>query len=160
VAFIPIGVGSLGVAAAAHWPAVPPRLLGLEPETAACAFESIRAGEPVTVPGPHESIMAGLNAGTVSKLAWPVLRDRFDAFCSIDDSWAEDGMRRLATLGVQAGEVSGGTVGAAIAVCGDERAREALAINERSSLFLLLTEGLTDPDNWARVVGADPGAED
>jgi diaminopropionate ammonia-lyase len=154
-ALIPIGVGSLAVAAARHWPGEAPRLVGLEPETAACALESIRAGEPVTVPGPHESIMAGLNAGTVSQLAWPVLRDRYDAFCAIDDSWAEDGMRRLAAIGVQAGEVSGGTVGAALAICGDEDARGAVGIDESSSLFLLLTEGLTDPESWERVVGAD-----
>jgi diaminopropionate ammonia-lyase len=152
VALIPIGVGSLGVAAAFHWPGEHPRLVGLEPETAACALESIRAGRPVTVPGPHQSIMAGLNAGTVSQLAWPVLRDRYDAFCSIDDSWAEDGMRRLAGIGVKAGEVSGGTVGAALAVCGDEAAREALAIGTESTLWLLLTEGLTDPQSWSRVV--------
>jgi diaminopropionate ammonia-lyase len=152
VAFIPIGVGSLGVAAANHWPAAPPRLVGLEPEHAACALESIKAGEPVTVPGPHDSIMAGLNAGTVSQLAWPVLRDRFDAFCAIDDAWAEDGMRRLAASAIRAGEVSGGTVGAALAICDDEGARAELAIDETSTLFLLLTEGLTDPDSWRRIV--------
>jgi diaminopropionate ammonia-lyase len=152
VAFIPIGVGSLAVAAARHWPDPPPRLVGLEPGTAACALESIRAGEPVTVPGPHTSIMAGLNAGTVSKLAWPVLRDRYDAFCAIDDRWAEQGMRDLAAIGVRAGEVSGGTVGAATAICGDAHTREALGIDENSTLFLLLTEGLTDPASWTRIV--------
>src|SRR4051795_11421556 len=153
VALIPIGVGSLAAAAAHHWPDQMPRLVGLEPETAACALESIRAGEPVTVPGPHESIMAGLNAGTVSQLAWPVLRDRFDAFCAIDDSWAEEGMRRLAAIDVKAGEVSGGTVGAALAICGDDDARHALGIDEDTSMFLLLTEGVTDPANWQRVGG-------
>jgi diaminopropionate ammonia-lyase len=154
VALIPIGVGSLAVAAAAHWPDAPPRLVGLEPEHAVCALESIKAGEPVTVPGPHDSIMAGLNAGTVSQLAWPVLRDRFDAFCAIDDGWAEEGMRRLAAIGVEAGEVSGGTVGSAMAICGDAEARDALSMDDDSTLFLLLTEGLTDPENWRRVVGA------
>jgi diaminopropionate ammonia-lyase len=153
VALIPIGVGSLGVAAANHWPGSEPKLVGLEPETAACALESIRAGEPVTVPGPHESIMAGLNAGTVSQLAWPVLRDRFDGFCAIDDSWAEEGIRTLDRYEVEAGEVSGGTAGAALAICGDESARADLAIDEDSTLFLLLTEGLTDPVSWARIVG-------
>ena len=54
---------------------------------------------------------------------------------------------------VKAGEVSGGTVGAALAICGDDDARAALGIREDSTLFLLLTEGLTDPDNWKRVVG-------
>ena len=153
VALIPIGVGSLAVAAAAHWPAQRPRLVGLEPTSAACALESIRAGEPVSVPGPHDSIMAGLNAGSVSELAWPVLRERFDAFCTIADGWAEQGMRRLAEIGVNAGEVSGGTVGAALAICADNGARDALGIGERSSLFLLLTEGVTDPANWQRVIG-------
>jgi diaminopropionate ammonia-lyase len=153
VALIPIGVGSLAVAAAAHWPGERPRLIGVEPTSAACALESIRAGEPVTVPGPHESIMAGLNAGSVSQLAWPVLRDRFDAFCTIGDSWAEDGMRRLAAVGIAAGEVSGGTVGAALAICGDDQARAGLAIDGATTMFVLLTEGLTDPDSWNRVVG-------
>jgi diaminopropionate ammonia-lyase len=154
VALIPIGVGSLAVAAAAHWPGESPRLVGVEPTSAACALESIEAGEPVSVPGPHDSIMAGLNAGSVSELAWPVLRDRFDAFCTIDDSWAEEGMRRLAAIGVNAGEVSGGTVGAALAMCADEDARAAAGIGADSTLFLLLTEGVTDPANWERVVGA------
>jgi diaminopropionate ammonia-lyase len=153
IAFIPMGVGSLGVAAAKHWPGERPLLVSLEPTTADCALESIRAGEPVTVPGPHESIMAGLNAGTLSERAWPVLRDRFDAFVSLDDEWAEDGMRALAGVGVRAGEVSGGTVGAAMAVCGDDAAREALRISGQSTLFLLLTEGLTDPQSWERIAG-------
>src|SRR4051794_5935357 len=152
VALVPIGVGSLAVAAAAHWPDEQPRLVGLEPETAACALESIRAGDPVTVPGPHESIMAGLNAGTVSQLAWPVLRDRYDAFCAIDDTWAEQGMRRLASIGVKAGEVSGGTVGAALALCEAGHSRDELGITGESTFFLLLTEGVTDPANWALVV--------
>jgi diaminopropionate ammonia-lyase len=153
VALIPIGVGSLGVAAANHWPGERPLLVGLEPETAACALESIRAGEPVTVPGPHDSIMAGLNAGTVSKLAWPVLRDRFDAFVAIDDSRAEEGMRRLAAIGIEAGDVSGGTVGAALALCADDDSRETLQIEATSTLFLLLTEGVTNPESWAKAVG-------
>src|SRR4051794_11195982 len=113
LALIPIGVGSLAVAAANHWPDQRPLLVGLEPETAACALESIRAGYPVTVPGPHESMMAGLNAGTVSQLAWPVLRDRYDAFVAISDGWAEEGMRRLAAIGVEAGGGSGGGGGGA-----------------------------------------------
>ena len=156
VALIPIGVGSLAVAAATHWPGERPRLVGLEPAAAACAFESIRAGEPVSVPGPHNSIMAGLNAGTVSQLAWPVLRDRFDAFCAIDDSLAEAGTIELQRCGVRAGEVSGGTLGTAMAICGDEEARTALAIDGSSTLFLLLTEGVTDPANWERIVGESP----
>jgi diaminopropionate ammonia-lyase len=154
LALIPIGVGSLAVAAANHWPGPRPRLIGLEPETAACAFESIRAGEPVTVPGPHESIMAGLNAGTLSELAWPVLRDRYYAFCALEDSWAEEGMRRLAAIGIEAGEVSGGTVGAALALCDSDHIRAEAGLTDESVIYLLLTEGVTNPQSWSRLVQA------
>src|SRR5258708_26713545 len=46
-----------------HWPGETPRLVAVEPTNAACALESIRAGEPVVVPGPHDSIMAGHHDG-------------------------------------------------------------------------------------------------
>jgi len=157
VALIPIGVGSLATAAALHWPGDVPKLVGVEPATAACGLESIRAGEPVEVPGPHESIMAGLNAGSLSVNAWPVLRDRFDAFCSIGDGWAEEGMRRLADIAIEAGEVSGGSVGAALALCSDEAARALLGVDESSVLFVLLTEGVTDPATWVRVRHGNSG---
>ncbi|MFL5894068.1 MAG: pyridoxal-phosphate dependent enzyme [Thermoleophilaceae bacterium] len=152
VALIPIGVGSLAAAAAAHWPESPPLLVGVEPSSAACAFASIRAGAPVEVPGPHHSIMAGLNAGSVSLQAWPVLRDRYDAFCTIDDGWAEQGIRRLAAIGVEAGEVSGGVLGAAGALCADAAGRKLLEIGREASVLLLLTEGVTDPVTWQRIV--------
>jgi diaminopropionate ammonia-lyase len=146
-ALIPIGVGSLAVAAANHY-APHTRLIGVEPTDAACALASIRAGEPVEVPGPHRSMMAGLNAGSLSMNAWPVLRDRFSAFCAIDDEWAVTGMRRLAAIGIEAGEVSGGTVGALLATAGSQE----LGLGPDSRILLLLTEGVTDPDNWVRLV--------
>lgn len=151
-ALIPIGVGSLAVAAANRY-APHTTLIGVEPTDAACALASIRAGEPVTVPGPHRSIMAGLNAGSLSMNAWPVLRDTFTAFCAIDDDWAVTGMRRLAALGVEAGEVSGGTLGALLAL--DNKAE--LGLGPDSKVLLVLTEGVTDPENWVRVTDDDPG---
>jgi diaminopropionate ammonia-lyase len=156
-ALVPIGVGSLAVAAAEHYApsGLAPRcmLIGVEPTDAACALESIRAGEPVEVPGPHRSIMAGLNAGRLSINAWPVLRDRFDAFCAIDDEWAVEGMRRLAALGVEAGEVSGGTLGALLALAGTDELR----LGADSTVLLLLTEGVTDPTNRVGLVHDEPG---
>jgi diaminopropionate ammonia-lyase len=160
LAWIPIGVGSLAIAAARHWPGNVPRLVGFEPTGAACAFRSIEAGERTAAPGPHDSIMAGLNCGTLSLQAWPALRSRFDAFCSIGDECAEEGTRVLAEVRVAAGEVSGGAVGCALAVCRNDDARRDLRITSRSSLFLLLTEGVTDPQGWQRIVNsgsATPG---
>ena len=65
VAVVPIGVGALAAAAVRHL-AGRARLAGVEPTGAACVLESARAGELTEVPGPHGSIMAGLNAGLPS----------------------------------------------------------------------------------------------
>jgi diaminopropionate ammonia-lyase len=40
--------------------------VSVEPAGAACLFESVLAGRLVSVPGLHDSIMAGLNCGRPS----------------------------------------------------------------------------------------------
>jgi diaminopropionate ammonia-lyase len=151
VAVIPIGVGALAAAAARHL-AGRARLAGVEPTTAACMLESIRAGRITEVPGPHPSIMAGLNAGLPSLVAWPLVSGAYDLFAAVEDEVAVEGTRRLAELGLEVGEVSGGTAGAAGRLLADRDAREALGANEGSTVLVLLTEGVTDPDAYVRIV--------
>ena len=147
---IPVGVGALAAAAARHFAQTGARLAAVEPTDAACVKQSIEAGEITEVPGPHTSIMAGLNAGLPSLVAWPDVSGGFDVFCAVCDDVAIAGMRDLADLGLEAGEVSGGAVGAA-----------GLLVREGAlptgTVLVVLTEGVTDPAAYADLVGA-PGA--
>ena len=82
---VPVGVGSLAEAVVRHYrrPDVPhPSVLSVEPDSAACLLASLRADEPVTVPT-ASTVMAGLNCGTVSSAAWPVMRAGCDAAVSV-----------------------------------------------------------------------------
>ncbi len=151
VAFVPIGVGALAAAAARHLGGRA-RLAGVEPVAAACMLESVRAGRITEVPGPHGSIMAGLNAGLPSLVAWPLVSAAFDLFCAAEDELAVEGTRRLAALGLEAGECSGGAAGAAAHLLADGAAREALRADSCSTVLVLLTEGVTDPAAYARIV--------
>ena len=151
VAFVPIGVGALAAAAARHLGGRA-RLAGVEPVGAACVLESARAGEITEVPGPHGSIMAGLNAGLPSLVAWPLVSGAFDLFCAAEDEVAVEGTRRLHALGIEAGECSGGAAGAAARLLADERARANLGVGGESVALVLLTEGVTDPREFARIV--------
>jgi diaminopropionate ammonia-lyase len=147
---VPIGVGSLASAAARHFRVGGdgvPLLLGLEPVDAACALESARAGHPVTLPGPMRSTMAGLNCAEPSTGAWPLLAAAYDAFCSIDESFVEWGMRRLAAEGLDRGACSGGVLG------GLRAHRDALDLPDDATALLILTEGVTDPGVFERAVG-------
>src|SRR4029079_9117261 len=99
---VPMGVGALTAAVVAHHSAHAV-VVAVEPLTAACGLASARAGQPAFVPGPHDSIMAGLNCGTVSRIAWPTVQAGVDAFVAVDDAAAEQAMRDLAALGVGPG---------------------------------------------------------
>jgi diaminopropionate ammonia-lyase len=145
---VPIGVGALA-AATTQWYRcrdLPVRLVGVEPESADCMLASVAAGRIVEVPGPHRSIMAGLNCGWPSPIAWPWVSNGFDGFLAIDDGDARAGMRALAAEGIVSGETGASGAGALLA------ARDALDLTPDTTVLLLSTEGATDPEAWEAIV--------
>lgn len=160
VVLVQIGVGTLAAAAVRHFRArdraARPILVGVEPEGAACALQSIEAGRPVMLEvGPEASIMAGLNCGTPSTTAWPLLKGGMDAFVSVDDERAREAMRLLAARGIEAGESGAAGLAGLLELMqpGYERARQALGIGPSSRVLLISTEGVTDPPRWEAIVG-------
>jgi diaminopropionate ammonia-lyase len=157
---IPVGVGALATAAARHYRGAGPRatLVAVEPTAAACMLASVAAGRAVEVPGPHRSAMAGLNCGLASPLALPVVARAFRGFVAIDDGWAEEATRLLAHEGVEVGESAAAALGGLLAL--DPGEAGALGLDRRASVLLVLTEGVTDPENFARILASgEPGRE-
>jgi diaminopropionate ammonia-lyase len=158
---IPVGVGALASAAVRHFKpetgtGPTPVLVGVEPASANCVLESLRAGHLVTVPGPHPSIMVGLNCGTPSEVGWPYVSRGIDGVVAIDDEWARTAVRDLAAAGITAGETGAAALAGLTALCSmtaTQDARTALGVNASSSVLVLATEGATDPESWERIVG-------
>jgi diaminopropionate ammonia-lyase len=101
------------------------------------------AGKPVTVPT-GATIMAGLNCGTLSSAAWPVLRAGCDAAVAVGDADAATAVDDLARLGVSSGPSGAATlagVRAALTGPGAGSRRAALRIDASSVVVLLSTEG-------------------
>jgi len=145
---VPAGVGSLAQAAVTHYRsrrdgAAATALLSVEPVTAACVLASLGHGEPVSVPT-GTTTMAGLNCGTVSSLAWPLLRAGLDAAVAVTDADSASAARDLAAAGVSAGPCGAASLaGARAALTGTGAAgrRRALAVGSDSTVILLSTEG-------------------
>lgn len=161
---VPVGVGALAAATVNHFKAAEPAptIIGVEPLTANCVLESIRAGTMVTVPGPHESIMAGLNCGTPSQVAWPLVSRGLDLVVATDDDWAREAMRTLATSGITAGETGAAALAGLMALLSGENApalRRSLGLDTDVSVLLVCTEGATDPDAYRAIVGAGFAAQ-
>jgi diaminopropionate ammonia-lyase len=130
---VQIGVGSFAAAMVRRF--APARIVGVEPVAAACALASIEAGAPVEVPGPHDSVMAGLNCGRVSPLAWPVISRGIEAFATVSDDRAREAVALLARDGVTAGE-SGAAGLAGLLAFGDE-------LSLAGTVLVVNTEGAT-----------------
>ena len=164
--FLQAGVGSMAGAVAAFLAArygqARPKIIVVEPHSADCVYRTAEAadGKPHPVTGPMETIMAGLACGEVCPLAWKILRDHADAFVTIPDSFAMQGMRMLGNpVGTDPVTVSGESgasgFGLALQLLSDPCLREtkdALGINKNSRILCFSTEGATDRENYDRIM--------
>jgi diaminopropionate ammonia-lyase len=140
---VPVGVGSLAEAVVRHYrqpDARRPRVLAVEPDTAACVLESLEAGRPVTVPT-EATVMAGLNCGTVSQAAWPVLRAGLDAAVAVSDEEALRAVDDLARLGVSSGPCGAAALAGARAALTHRERRAPMRLGPDAVIVLLSTEG-------------------
>jgi diaminopropionate ammonia-lyase len=163
---VPIGVGALAAAVVRHfWSASPPRprLIGVEPSSAACVLESVAAGEIRTLSHPQDSIMAGLNCATPSLIAWPLVSVGLDAYVAVPDDRVAEAMAVLAQDGIVAGETGAGGLVGMMALTDEPTAAAVgreLGIGEDSTVLLLCTEGATDPDGYERLLAQARAAGD
>jgi len=159
VVLVQIGVGAFAAAAAHHFrrSGAPrrPLLVGVEPADADCMRASVAAGKVVSQPGPHRSIMAGLNCGTPSIVAWPVVSAAFDVFFALDDDAARAGMVDLARAGVVSGE-SGAAGAGVLRALAEGPGLQALGVGAGTTALTVSTEGATDPVAYEEIVGAAP----
>nr|MDQ3385943.1 pyridoxal-phosphate dependent enzyme [Actinomycetota bacterium] len=157
VVLVPIGVGAFAAAVVTAFRArsAPdggtPLLVGVEPVDAACVLASALAGELVTLPGEQRSIMAGLNCGTPSPVAWPLVSAGIDWFVAVDDEQARQAMRDLAASGIVSGESGAASLAGATQLRHDTGEG---VLRPGATVLLLSTEGATDPAAYEAIVGS------
>jgi diaminopropionate ammonia-lyase len=142
---VQLGVGALAAATVSNLAADNRVILGVEPADAACVLAALRDGEGATVPGPHRSLMAGLNCGVASPIALPDLRAGLDSVAAIDDSATIAAVRLLFKDGIEAGETGAAGVAGLVAL------HERLGLGDHTAALTICTEGPTDPDSFARI---------
>jgi diaminopropionate ammonia-lyase len=149
---VQIGVGALAAAVVHHYRHTDAsshvKIVGIEPTSAACALASMKAGQIVSLTDPPQSTMVGLNCGTPSLVAWPLISTGIDLFVAIEDEWAKLGMRDLATVGLVAGETGAAGIGglAALLTCpSSQTMSSALGVDTSTRVLVVCTEGATDP---------------
>jgi diaminopropionate ammonia-lyase len=147
------GVGAFA-AAGVRWAAgrgiVP---IAVDPAGAPCVAASLEAGARVTVET-RATAMAGLDAATPSAAAWPTLAGGLAGAIVVDDGEADRAARELAALGVEAGE-SGAAGLAGLRALLEDYACAARRPTRFRQALIVVTEGATDPERYARVLSGD-----
>ncbi len=170
--FVQAGVGALAASVVGYFTALfpdnPPIFVVVEPNKAPCIFESMKAGDnkPHSVKGDLDTIMAGLACGDPSPIAFQILNKNADCFIQVPDYVAARGMRILSCpikgdpfmISGESGAVPLGALYSIMTEKGDMDLREALKLSHDSLIFMINTEGNTDPKHFRQIIwdGADP----
>ncbi len=130
-----------------------PVFVVVEPDRAACLFASAEAGAFKTIAGDFDTIMAGLACGEPSLVAWKILGP------APMPSWRFPTRPRRAPCATLRPSASSAASPAwrVSPDSGSRRAdpamRAALRLDARSRVLCIGTEGATDPDVYASIVG-------
>jgi diaminopropionate ammonia-lyase len=170
--FVQAGVGALAASVIGYYHSLfkdeAPICVVVEPDQAPCLYASALAadGQPHTIDGALDTIMAGLACGEPSPIAWEVLKDTADAFITVPDYIAAKGMRVYATPlngdpFIVSGESGAVTLGALVTILkqhGLEELKTALKLNKESQILFINTEGNTDPLHFRQIIweGSNP----
>ena len=160
--FLQGGVGGLAGSVAAalrqFYGVGSPRVVIVEPDRAACLFDSARAGQATNFTITEETIMAGLSCGEPSEMAWQILAEEARDFLTIPDRIVAPTVRLLAQGAcgdpvVEAGESAVAGLAALIAARQDADLSDSLGLEATSRVLLIGSEGVTDPAIFAAIMG-------
>lgn len=160
------GVGALAASVVGFYTALfpndPPLFVVVEPDKAACVYESIKAGDNAchSVKGDLDTIMAGLACGDPSPIAFDILNNNADIFIKVPDYVAARGMRILScplkgdpfVISGESGAVPLGALYSLLTENEDTELKKVLNLNEDSLVFMVNTEGNTDPMQFRQII--------
>ena len=131
------------------------------PDDVGALVEAVAVNAPlspalVTVEGDLDTLMAGLACGEVSLLAWDILQPGVDDFMTISEDAVAPCMQLLAhgRPPVEAGESAVAGLAASIVAREDAALAAQLGLDASSRIFVIGTEGATDPELYQQLVNS------
>lgn len=155
--YVPVSGGGLigGLARAAKLLDPRTRIIGVEPELAADALASRRAGHRVALPAEQmaRTLADGLRVQQVGERPWPLVVDHVDELVTVSEDEMLDAMRRIASDARLVAEPSG-AVAAAAALAG----RGLSGSTPELQVVAVLSGGNVDAELLSAVLGGATAA--
>tara|TARA_B100000686_G_scaffold210393_1_gene217178 strand:+ start:166 stop:1290 length:1125 start_codon:yes stop_codon:yes gene_type:complete len=158
--FLQAGVGGMAgamVAGAARYLKNTPKMIVIEPDSAACVMESIKTGKIEKINIVRESLMGGMSCGEPSLVPWEILKKSVNNCISLPDDDIGKAMKLFANASfgddkIVAGENSAPGVISLIASCNDENIKNKINLNPNSNVLLIGCEGDTDQEMYQKLL--------
>ncbi len=165
--FLQAGVGGIAAAVAASLALAlgkqRPEVTVVDPARAACFYESARVGKRVKVEESEPTVMAMLDCYEPSMIAFRILERLAQGFMIVEEEVAPEVMRRLADPvagdpAIVSGESGGVGIAGLLTVLRAPEVAARMGIGPEARVLVINTEGATDPDLYAAIIGRRPEA--
>ena len=158
--FLQAGVGGMAgamVAGVARYLKNIPKIIVVEPDSAACVMKSIESGKIEKVQIVRESLMGGMSCGEPSLVPWKILKKSVNNCISLPDDDIGKAMKLFANASfgndkIIAGENAAPGVISLIACCNDEKIKNSINLDSNSNVLLIGCEGDTDQEMYQKLL--------
>jgi len=156
------GVGGMAaamVAGIARYLNHVPKIIIVEPESAACVLESIKTGKIEKISIEKESLMGGMSCGEVSLVPWQILNNSVSHCVTVSDDYISKTVKFLANCKFSDEKIIGGecsTPGiiSLVGLCNDVETRKKINLNEDSNVLLFGCEGDADEELYQKLLNS------
>ena len=134
-----------------------PKVIIVEPESAACVLESIKVGKIEKISIKKESLMGGMSCDEVSLVPWEILKNSVSYCVTVSDDCISKTVKFLANSEFSDEKIIGGecsTPGiiSLVGLCNDVEIKKKININEDSKVLLFGCEGDADEELYKRLL--------
>ena len=134
-----------------------PKIIIVEPESAACVLESIKTGKIEKISIKKESLMGGMSCDEVSLVPWEILKNSVSHCVTVSDDYIAKTVKCLANCEFSEEKIIGGecsTPGiiSLVGLCNDFEIRKKINLNEESNVLLFGCEGDADEELYQKLL--------
>ena len=136
-----------------------PKIIIVEPESAACVLESIKTGKIEKISIEKESLMGGMSCGEVSLVPWQILNNSVSHCVTVSDDYISKTVKFLANCKFSDEKIIGGecsTPGiiSLVGLCNDVETRKKINLNASSNVLLFGCEGDADEKLYQKLLNS------
>ena len=156
------GVGGMAaamVAGIARYLNHVPKIIIVEPESAACVLESIKTGKIEKISIEKESLMGGMSCGEVSLVPWQILKNSVSHCVTVSDDYISKTVKFLANCELSDEKIIGGEcstpgIVSLVGLCNDVEIKKKINLNEDSNVLLFGCEGDADEELYQKLLNS------